>query len=670
MLRGDVYNRARVTSSSSSADSSTPTGTCRFGAFELDLRAGELRRDGVVVKLQPQPFKVLALLVGRPGELVLREELKNALWGAETYVDFERGLNFCINQVRGALGDSADAPQFVQTVPRRGYRFIGGVRPGSDPGQSGVGPGSERGQSGVGPGSERGQSGVGPGSERGQSASTERLKVGWQSLTIGVAFLAILIAGASFLARRTSPTPAAASNRTMIAVLPFDDLTGDPPPSWFADGLTEELIAQLGRVSPQRLGVIARTSAMVYRGSNKTIAEIGRELGVSHVLEGSIRRDGTRLRITVQLVTSADQAPIWSETYDRTVHGALTIQSEVAAQVTRALAVELQATPWTQPTWTGTHSPNARDAYLRGRYFLGRGQPGDVDAALEQFETAATLDPAFAAAHAAKADAYHLLAMAGRMKPVDAYARVAESAATALRLDANLGDAHRATGVAQLWGNWNAAAAMTSFERALALNPSDAAAHHDLAWSLVALERFDDAVKHITQARDLDPLSPRASNDIGWLYLHLRQPSEAARACRETLTFDPGSVEAQQCLERAHLQRGELSEALSAARAAAERSRAAVPAVLENAGPPQTRIEALWRWRLDSLDALAASRYVSPYTRAMHHVVLGEDEQAMAQLERAYDERAPLLVLLPTDPLFERLRGSPRFSRLLAQIKR
>jgi TolB-like protein/DNA-binding winged helix-turn-helix (wHTH) protein/Tfp pilus assembly protein PilF len=632
------------------AGSSTVVSTWKFGAFELDTRAGELRKDGVAVKLQPQQFKVLALLVERAGELVPRDELKRALWGEETYVDFERGLNFCINQVRAALGDAAESPQFIQTVPRRGYRFVAEVRPfrvDSEPTPNRFRVDSEPVPSEV----------------------TSRLKVGWQFTTIGVAFLATLIAAATFLAGRVTPPPATSRSRTMIAVLPLDDLSGDASSTWFADGLTEELIAQLGRVSPQRLGVIARTSAMAYRGSNKTVAEIGRELDVSHVLEGSIRRDGSRVRVTVQLVDVSDQSPVWSETYDRTVHGALTIQSEVAAQATRALAIELLPAPFTAPAWAATQTPAARDAYLRGRYFVTRGAPGDTRTAIENFEEAVRLDSRFARGHAALAAAYHWLAMSGQSPPRDAYSRAAAAAREALRLDPNLAEAHDAMGLVQLWSEWDPTAAAASFTRAISLNPSHATAHHDLAWSLVALQRFDEAVAHITRARELDPLSPRASNDIGWLYLHIRQPSEAARACRQTLSFDPDSIEAQQCLERAHLQRGELNEALRAARTAFERGGAAVPAVLENSGPPAARLEALWRWRLQRLETLERERPVNPYTLAMHHIVLGEDQAALTRLEQAYEVRASVMVLLPGDPLFERLRATPRFVRLVERIR-
>jgi len=622
-------------------------GAWRFEEFELDVRAGELRRGGAPVKLQPQPFTVLALLVERAGDLVLRDELKRALWGEETYVDFERGLNFCVNQVRAALGDSAEAPRFVQTVPRRGYRFIARVRPGSD----------------------RGRTGVGPGSDPGPSKSTERLKVDWQILLAGTAFLATLVIGATLLARQTN-APAPRPARTMVAVLPLEDLTGDSPPLWFADGLTDEIISQLGRVSPRQLGVIARTSAMTYRGSNKTVSEVGRELGVSHVLEGSVRREDTRIRVSVQLVSAADQSTVWSETYDRTAHGALTIQTDVATQVARALALELIPGASDLSASATTQLPEARDAYLRGRYLLTRGRPEDVNASLEQFTRAIDVDPRFAAAYAGRAGAYHLLAMSGRMAPTDAYARASGDAASASHLAPDQGASHAARGLVQLWSEWNPEAAAASFRLALSLNPSDAAAHHDLAWALVALQRFDEAVVHITRARELDPVSPRANNDVGWLFLHIRQPSEAIRACRHTLAIEPYSIEAQQCLERAHLQRGELTEALAAARrAASTRGQPTLLAALEKELPPTVAIERLWRARLDSLRSVTGERTISPYTIAMHHIVLDREDDALRELERGFEIRSSAMVLLPTDPLFDRLRSNARFTSLVERIR-
>jgi TolB-like protein/DNA-binding winged helix-turn-helix (wHTH) protein/Tfp pilus assembly protein PilF len=598
------------------------------------------------VKLQPQPFKVLALLVDRAGDLVQRDELKRALWGNETYVDFERGLNFCILQVRTALGDSPDNPKFIQTVPRRGYRFVAPVERVHTPAD----PDRE--------GDAHGSSGADT-----NSPSIPR----WRLFAVAAAAIVGLVAGATFVAQRAKPQPGA--GRTMLAVLPFEDLTGDTPPAYFADGLTEEVITQLGRVSPRRLGVIARTSAMSYRGSTKSVAQIGRELGVSHVLEGSVRREGDHLRVSAQLVTVPDQAQVWSETYDRTVHGALNLQSELAARVTRALAVELLPAPWAAPGWTATTNADARDAYLRGKYFANRGLSGDIATALHHFERAAELDPKFAQAFAAQADAYHVMAISGQMLSTEAYGRAAVAAREAVRLDPNSPDGHAALGLVQLWADWQPLAAAQSFERALALNPSDATAHHDYAWALVALQRFDEAVTHITRARELDPISGRASNDAGWLYLQIRQPSEAVRACRQTLTIDPDSLEAQQCLERAYLQRGEYGEALAAARTALERGRGPVPTVFEQNGPPQERLQSLWRWRLDRLQEAASRRYVNPYTMAMHQIMLGDREQALQSLEQAYATHVSTMVLLPTDPIFDALRADARFQRLVGQIR-
>jgi tetratricopeptide (TPR) repeat protein len=224
-------------------------------------------------------------------------------------------------------------------------------------------------------------------------------------------------------------------------------------------------------------------------------------------------------------------------------------------------------------------------------------------------------------------------------------------------------------GVVHLWAEWNPRAAATAFERAVALNPSDALAHHDYAWALVALERFDEAVLHITRARDLDPLSPRANNDIGWLYLQTRQPSEAMRACRQALAIDPNSIEAQQCLERAHMQRGEITDAIAAARLVASRGPSPLPALFTDPAAPEDQMRALWRWRLDRVLAATRERYVSPYTIAMHHAVLGEDAEALARLEQALAERVGMMVLLPTDPVFDRLRGHPRFISLVNAVR-
>jgi TolB-like protein/DNA-binding winged helix-turn-helix (wHTH) protein len=613
----------------------------RFGAFELDPASGELRRDGAVVRLQPQPLKVLTLLVERAPALVTRDELRAALWGADTYVDFDRGLNFCISQARSALEDSVDSPRFIQTLPRRGYRFVAPLEKDTGRDFSEIAT---------------------PDASHPVSA---RPTMSWTSIAAMLALAAAVIAAALFVGARLRPSTAPSPARTVVAVLPLEDVSPDPS-TWFADGLTDELIGQLGRVSPGRLSVIARTSAMAYRNTGQSIANVGRELGVSHIVEGTVRRDGSRVRISVRLVDAASQAARWSDTFDGETSAALALQGEIAASVTRALSLELLPAAASQrQDLTATANLDARDAYLRGRYFMNRGTVGDLERALEHFEAARQADPAFAGAHAETAAALHLLVMFGGMSPRPAYERAEAAAQEAIRLAPDLASAHAALGAVQLWSHWDPSAAAARFERALSLNPSDAAAHHDYAWSLVVLQRFDGAIEHITRARDLDPLSPRAASDVGWLHLQLRQPSEAVRACRHTLAIAPASLEAQMCLERAYLQLGEHEQALAAARAGLERTGATVPAALQPAAGAADSLRAIWRWRLAEIARAGNLRPISPYTLAAHHALAGETNAALAALERAVAERDPQVVLLAGDPVFDTVRAEARFVQLL-----
>lgn len=616
----------------------------RFGVFEFDDHTGELRREGHLVKLPPQPGRVLALLVARAGQVVLREELRTHIWGNETFVDFERGLNFCILQVRTALGDSSENPRFVQTVPRKGYRFIAPVT--ADPVAVPV-------------------DAVQGGSTRPASAVSSRGRLP-RYVALGIAVLAIVTPLAWLIAARGAPSDAGIPTRVRVAVLPFVNLTGDPEAEYIVDGVTDEIIAQLGRVSPERLAVIARTSVMRYRDTQKSVAEIGRELDVRYILEGSVRREAGRLRVATELVSAGDQAQVWSDVFERLAGDSMDLQTDVASRVARALALELVPASQTSALARSTRSADAWDAYLRGRYFLAQGRADAVRQALDQFDAAVRLDAQFAAAWAQLAEARHVLVMIGAVPPNDAYPGAADAARQALALDPTHADSHVANGVVQLWYNWQPAAAARAFERAITLNPSHAAAHHDYAWALVALERFDEAVAQITMARDLDPLSARANADIGWLHLHLRQPTEAVRACRHTLAIQPESAEAQACLERAYLQRGLHDQALRAALASTPEGEDVVAATAASAGD---RVAAIWRWRLQRLQTAAKARWVSAYQLAVHHAFVGELEAAMDALERAYAERAGVLVFLKSDPAVDRLRSMARFQSLQEKVR-
>ncbi|HSB60252.1 MAG TPA: winged helix-turn-helix domain-containing protein, partial [Vicinamibacteria bacterium] len=320
----------------------------RFGAFELDLRSLELRRSGVLVRLQQQPARVLALLARRSGHLVTREEIQREVWGGSTFVDFDQGLNFCVKQIRGALGDHADTPRYLETLPRRGYRFLAPVELLAD-WPAGEGPGPPR-------------RGTPPSPGHGPR------RPGITSLA-AVRVLAVLVAAATaWLARQGAA--GAAPGRAMLAVLPFENLSPDPDQEYFSDGLTEEMITRLARLHPGRLGVIARTSANVYKKKARSIEEVGRELGVGYVLEGSVRRAGGRLRVTAQLIRVADQTHLWAESYERRVADALLVQDELARRIVSALESRLLTARAAADARPPATSPEAYEAYLKGRYYL------------------------------------------------------------------------------------------------------------------------------------------------------------------------------------------------------------------------------------------------------------------------------------------------------------
>lgn len=635
---------------------------CRFGLFEFAFRSGELRRDGQPVKLSPQPARVLALLLSRPGELVLRDELRSHLWGEDTFVDFERGLNFCILQVRGALGDSSDNPRFVQTVPRKGYRFIAPVTPVGPPASATTAP-SPAPAPALSPAATIDASAAG---KVGRPRARTPLLAGAAALVVALAGLAWL---ADALRVRTPHTPGveASASRVRVAVLPVVNLTGDASADYLADGLTDELIAELGQLSPQRLAVIARTSAMSYRQTPKTVAQIARELNVRFVVESSLRREGSGIRIGSSLVAAADQSPVatWSETFGDGARTGAESQTRAAIRMARLVARSLVPDRTAGDPPAGAGHAAAWNRLIAGRALMNGGSAADVRRAIAAFEAATGEDPSLAAAWAKQAEARHVLVMMGAASPSEMYPAAREAAARAIRANPAMADSHLAQGIVQLWFDWRPADAAQSFERALALNASSAAAHHDYAWSLAALGRGDEAVAHISAARDLDPLSVRANNDIGWLHLFLRRPADAARACQHTVAIQPEALEAQACLERAYAQRGLFDAALQAARAGAP----AAADIPETSGmPAEQALKTIWRWRASRLEAAAASRWISPYTLAVQHLLLGDRARALEALRQAVDQRIGMMALVEHDPAIDPIRGDPAFQPIVTAV--
>jgi len=400
---------------------------------------------------------------------------------------------------------------------------------------------------------------------------------------------------------------------------------------------------------------------MAYRDTKKTIGQIGRELKATYVVENSLRRDGDTLRIGSRLVPTEDDSPaaVWTETFADADGGDATGSSNAAVRLARLIAIELLPEARAGDLPAARSSPAAWDALMQGLAAMNRGTPDDVRRAIQHFETATSLYPKFASAWASLAEARHLLVMMGAVAPLDAYPLAQEEARRALAADPTLPDAHLAQGLVLLWYELRPKEAAASFERALSLNASSAAALHDYAWALVALNRDDDAVANIVAARDLNPLSVRANNDIGWLYLQLRQPADAIRACQHTLAIFPDSLEAQACLERAYLQRGMTQSALRAALIT-------MPQQIRTSAP--TTIEAVWRMRLERLETVARTRWVSPYTLATHFAMVGQRERALDQLEAAAEQRVGMMMFLDRDPAVDSLRQDPRFRTLRARL--
>jgi TolB-like protein/DNA-binding winged helix-turn-helix (wHTH) protein/Flp pilus assembly protein TadD len=610
----------------------------RFGDFELDLRTGELRRDGRRVRLPHQPFKLLALLAAHPGELVTREEIRRALWSEGTFVDFEHGVNACVKQIRAALSDDAGTPRFVETLPRRGYRFIAPVTcVREQPAAAAARP------------------------RRGRPAALLAF-----ALALTPAPLA-WVAARGLLPREPLPSAAASERRLMLAVLPFDSLDGAAEHDYLVDGLTEEMIAQLGRVQPERLGVIARTSAMHYKGRPRDLKRAAAELGVAFLVEGSLRRQGERVRVTARLVRASDLTQVWSQAYERGQADLLELQDELARAIARealpALALESRGTDARRRL-----DAKAYELYLRGRYCWNRRDEPGVRQAIRYFEEALAREPNDALLHVGIADAYLVLGDHGYLRPQEAWTKARAASARALALDPRLAEAHTAAAWIRGVYEWDWQGSVAGFERAIALNPNSAPARHWYSHCLRAVGRLDDALREIKSALELDPLSLMINTNVATALLYAGRLEEAEVEYRRTLELDAAWLPALWGLGRAQVQLGRsdgLESLRRAARAPAASAEYQATLIwgLSRAG----RLEEA-RAELRALQELARSRYVPTYDFAVAFAAVGDAARALEWLERAYAERQSRLRLLLVDERLSPLRGDPRYARLLARV--
>jgi TolB-like protein/DNA-binding winged helix-turn-helix (wHTH) protein/Tfp pilus assembly protein PilF len=567
----------------------------RFASFELDCRSRELREGARRVRLQDQPFEILRLMLEHPGDVVTREELRQCLWPEGTFVDFEHSLNAAIKRLRAALGDDADHPRFVETVPRRGYRFI------------------------------------------------------------------------APLGGQVAPRPVAVAPSTRLVVLPFQNLSEDSSQEYFADGLTEELIAQLGPLCRGQVGVIARWSAMVFKGSLQRAREIGEALRVDHLLEGSVRRDGQRVRITARLVETASESELWSRTYERLAGDWLDVQADVAGLVARSLIQEL--VPRAPRGRRADEDPAAYQAYLRGRYHWAK--PGDsgLVESLVAFEEATRLAPDFAAAHGGlarvrlgSAENYHAL-------PRQELIAARESATRALELDPTVSEAVAVLADTRRMLDMDWSGAETGFRAALVLNPSNEYALRSFGVMLALRTRFQEAASHIDHACEMDPLCLMANTMAAWTRYVSGDVDRAIERCRHALDLFPEYAPARRLLGAAYLRAGDPA-----------RARAVLESVVAVSNTDAiglawlAHVHAIDGARAEARELIAraqaphAGRYVPAFHIAIGYVGLDDHERAFEALDQAWLDRDPGLPTITVDPRFDPLRDDPRYLALLERM--
>src|SRR5216683_3540952 len=634
----------------------------RFGPYKLRTRTRELYKNGTKLRLRPQPFQVLHALVERSEDVVTREELRRLLWPAETFVDFEHGLNTSIKELRALLNDSASEPRYIETLPKLGYRMLVPVE--SDLAE----PSKEA------PAAQDAvvAESAAPASESSYGFRGLRVRRQWP---IAVALVVVLIAGLAAYAQwsRSRARTQASSGRAMLAVLPFENLTGDVGQDYFSDGLTEEVIGQLGQLDPQHLGVIARTSIMHYKHTQDSLQQIGRDLGVQYVLEGSVRREASKVRISAQLIQTKDQTRLWSRQYDRELGGILSLQGEIA----REAADEIQLTLGSgHKLFASDHkpvvSPNSYEVYdlnLKGRYFWNRRTLDGFRQATGYFQQAIAKDPNYAPAYAGLADTFALMS-SWSLAPQNEFMPKARTAALkALQIDEALAEAHTSLALIAENYDYDWQTAEKEYQQAIELNPNYATAHHWYAECLMWQGRFNEALRESERARQLDPLSLIIATDHGAILYYSRQYDRAIEQLRLVLRKDPTFGRAAGIITSAYVEKGMFAQALSDAETL-RRLYGEGPAYWMTLTYIYGRAGQLERARhqLEKLEKLSRHGQVDPVSMTWAHLGMGNKEEALADLEKAYSEHFSMLTTLKVEPGYDPLRSDPRFQDLLRRV--
>jgi TolB-like protein/DNA-binding winged helix-turn-helix (wHTH) protein/Flp pilus assembly protein TadD len=631
------------------------SGRLWFGVFELDLRAGELRKHGLRIRLQEQPFQVLVMLLEHQGVVVTREELQKRLWPADTFVDFDHGLNKAISKIREALGDSAESPRFVETVARRGYRFLAEVRAAdTDPGTS-TEPAART------PGRTEARAPSNLAGEPAMSKPVVRPVARMVSLFVVLLVIASLAAWKLYSWKRSS------SVIRSLAVLPLESLSNDASQDYFADGMTDELISDLGQVGELR--VISRTSVMAYKHARKPLPQIARELNVDAVVEGTVLRSGDQVRITAQLIEASSDKHLWSQSYEGELRDTLALQNQVARAIADQIRINLNTKEQAALENVRVVNPEAYESYLKGRYFWNKRTADSLRVALAYFNQAIDEDPKYAQSYSGLADTYALLGdwQYAAMTPKEALPKAKAAAIKALELDGALSEAHNSLAFCLDGFDWDFDSAGQEFRRAIELNPGYATAHHWYAWHLSLVGQNEEAIVEMKKAENLDPLSIIINADLAELLVLAHHYDESIRQSRKTIEMDPDFALAHNQLGQAYLQNQILDEAITELQKAVQLS-ARSPTCIANlarayaiSGNKSEAIKLLSDLKKSSK---ANSSHASEI--AVIYAALDDKTQAMSWLEKGYEERFNPGVLLR--PGFDPLRSDPRFQELIRRI--
>ena len=610
---------------SSSPDKTFDKTFYRFGAFKLNAQTGELSNDGEKLQIRDQPLKLLLAMLEQPGELVTREVLVRRLWPEGTFVDFDRGLNKAVLHLREALGDSAEHPQFIETLPRKGYRFVAPVTQDLP---------------------EVSTASTNPIPER-DSGSRFRI---WAAAVVAVTLAAIVIVAnvgdaRDWISDRMHPT----SQISALAVIPLENLSGNPNEEYFADGVTDELITNLAKISQAR--VVSRTSVMHYKGSRKTLKQIAQELNVDAVVEGTVQRSGDRVRITAQLIQTATDSHLWAESYEEDLKGILELQRNVATDIARQVNTIIKPLRSTRPI-----NPAAYVAYLKGRYEFYRYTKEGWQKAIQYFNEAIQLDPAFAPAHVGLSACY-LAGVGWEALPPEELPKGKAEAEKALALDEQLASAHFVMAGAY-YQEWRWQDAETEFQRGFELDPNDALGRQWFSNYLLNVGRFEEAIDQQERARAADPFSPLINTNLAKAYYYARQFDRAIAQAQETLKLDPKYDGAWAFLERAYRHMGMADQAVGTRLAAHPDEAQTIKVAYQQSG-----MAGVLRAEAETYKKAGAI-----FEAARCYAQLGDKDRVFNLLEEYYKRHYPGLSRLKVDPDFDPVRSDPRFEELLRRL--